>query len=849
MRYLRVRDDEPRRDLLGGKAATLALLDRAGLPVPAWFAVSAAAFAASRPAQGGLPACPHPAVADEIAQALAALCPHGETVAVRSSAQEEDGLRLSYAGQLDSLLFVPPAQVPEAVVRVWHSAFGERVLAYRRGHGLTERPDPPCVLVQRMVEADAAGVAFSADPLSGRHAVALVCAVRGVGAALVDGACDADSYEVDRAGQVLAQRLAARPGTAGETRRPVLAAAQAAAVAELARRCARLLGRPQDIEWAIAGGRLWLLQSRPITTLRAGSDPDGALAIWDDSNIAESYGGVTTPLTFSYIRRNYAHAYRELCRLAGVGSDTLAEHEDSLGRMLGLLRGRVYYNLPSWYRLLALIPAFEANRRFLDQMLGIEAAPPGELLQALGRARPPGPLGRLAAWRSAALLCLHHLTLERRTRRFQQRLASALAEPCPALEDLRADELAAYFRSLDHRLLTHWDAPLANDFFAMVFHGLLRRLVARWFAVGDHGLHNDLLCGEAGMVSVEPALRVRELAALAAAQPGFVERLCHAAPHAIAQQMPPAFAARLQDYLARFGDRCHHELKLESLSLHDDPLPLLRAVGAAARDPRPPEDRGPALRRQAEQRAQAVLGWHPLRQVVFRWVLANARALVRERENLRLARTRAFGRARRVFVEIGKRLHAAGLLDAPRDIFYLELDEVLGFIEGTASCTDLRGLAALRQAEFERHRAAAAPAGRLETRGAVHLAPLAAAAVPAPAIGAQEERQGQGCGPGIARGPVQVIRDAARARPHSGAILVAERTDPGWVMLFPLAAGLVVERGSLLSHAAIVAREMGLPAVVGLGSACQWLHDGDWVEVDGSRGRVRRIAAPTAQDN
>ena len=803
---------------LGGKGWALARARRAGLPVPDWFVLTPAAC--GTPLEGALDA------------ALAELCPGGEPVAVRSSAADEDGAERSFAGQLESYLFVPHAQVAARAADVWRSAGAERVRAYRAQRGGKAQARVPAVLVQRMIDAELAGVAFSADPVSGRRALAVVAAAPGVGAGVVSGERDADSYHVSREGRVLERRIV---GAA-----PCLSDAQAAQVADLARECARHFGRPQDVEWAIRGGRLWLLQSRPITSLAGLADPDGELAIWDSSNIAESYGGLTTPMTFSFIRRCYEHAYRELGRLGGVPEEEIRANDDAYRRMLGFVRSRVYYNLVSWYRLLALAPGFRHNRQFLDEMLGVRERPELAVLAPLHKR-----LGCAALARQGARMLGHFLALERTNGRFQRRLDAALAAPPVALADMRVDELVGYYRSLERELLVRWDAPLVNDFFAMIFHGLLRRLVARWLAPGDAGLDNHLLSGESGIVSVEPVRRVREMARAAAAAPGLAELLrTGSAWEALAglRQSPQLHQAYL-DYLARFADRCPEELKLESVPLDQDPLPLLRAVGyLAGAAPAAEEGGRTSLRRAAELRVAAALRARPLRRAAFAWVLRHARRRVRDRENLRFERTRLFGRVRAIVAELGRRLHALGLLEDPRDVYHQELEELLGFVDGTATSGDLRGLCALRKAELERHRHAGAPPRRFETRGLGQIEHgLAATARQGCAEGGGESRSGTGCCPGVVRGRARVVEAAEGARLLPGEILVAERTDPGWVMLFASAAGLVVERGSLLSHAAIVAREMALPAVVGLAGACQWLRDGDLLELDGASGLVRRV--------
>jgi pyruvate,water dikinase len=223
--------------------------------------------------------------------------------------------------------------------------------------------------------------------------------------------------------------------------------------------------------------------------------------------------------------------------------------------------------------------------------------------------------------------------------------------------------------------------------------------------------------------------------------------------------------------------------------------------------------------------------------------LRNARVRVAQRENLRFQRTLLFGRVRRIFNECGCRLHAMGVIASPRDIFHLQVEEVISYIDGTAVTSDLSALAALRKLEFESYKTLPAPAERFETRGAVYHAQTyapAKAATPLPDNN-EDERTGLGCCAGVVRGLVTVVRDPRNAQLPAGRILVAEHTDPGWIMLFPSAKGLLVERGSLLSHSAIVARELGIPAVVSIRGLTEWLRDGDEVELDGARGTVRRL--------
>ena len=860
MKYIIRFEQQEKESLMGGKARAIAQLQRAGFLIPKGFVLSPAAFEASLNYQHEeISFQQYEAIQNELATlqageavqlelliALAELCPNGELLAVRSSAGDEDGMQHSFAGQFDSFLNVTPEKVTDKIAAVWRSGFNIRSLNYRQELGLSPIPHPPAVLIQRMVNAEVSGVAFAADPVTGRRSVAVVSAVEGLATSLVSGESDADTYYIDREGCIVQRQIIAS--------QPILNDDQILALAHLVRQVSKYFQRPQDIEWAIENGQLYLLQSRPITALAQMPDPDGILNLWDNSNIAESYSGVTTPLTFSFARRAYEEVYRQFCRFMGVPTDTINLHNDTFSCMIGLIQGRVYYNLLSWYRVLALLPGFKINRRFMEQMLGLKESLPESIVSDLQAANWQNRLQD--SWRllmTVVGLIKNYFLLPRCQRKFYQRLDKAL-QPQFNLEELRTDELAAYYRHVERQLITRWDAPLINDFFAMIFYGVLRRMTEKWCRDKSLTLQNDLIGGEGGIISAEPAQRMRQMADLLAKKEDFVKLLCDESLEGIlpAIERVTEFKKQYREYLDKFGDRCLEELKLESPTLHDDPLPLLRAVGQLAQVKTTTKQNTlskiePRLRDVAELRVKRGLRSNPIRKLLFNWVLKNARHRVRDRENLRFERTRVFGRARRVFVELGKRFYALDLLNDARDIFYLEVAEILGYIEGTATCTDLKGLVGVRKAEFAKYKEMAGLSDRFETRGIVNQGLATKKNISQSPI-TDSYLQGIGCSPGLVRGAVRVISDPKqvvgkdKGEPlKPGTILVAERTDPGWILLFPAAAGLLVERGSLLSHAAIVARELGIPAIVSIPGITQWLKDGDLVELDGSTGKVCKI--------
>src|SRR5262249_17101477 len=260
-------------ETLGGKARNLLALTRAGFPVPDWFVVLPGdGHSHSKMEDQPVPARPasgKTSLASQIEIGYRQLCPEGQLVAVRSSAQEEDSEGHSFAGQLRSHLFVKSQDVVQRVLDVWESARSRHVEAYRRQSGISGASRVPAVIVQRMVHSYCSGVGFTADPVSGRRGLAVVTASHGTGSALVSGECDGETYHVDR-NKRLAGRVRARDGS------PVLTDAQIVAVAHLARRAQALFQAPQDIEWAIdSHGGLFIVQTRPITSLKDLVDPDG----------------------------------------------------------------------------------------------------------------------------------------------------------------------------------------------------------------------------------------------------------------------------------------------------------------------------------------------------------------------------------------------------------------------------------------------------------------------------------------------------------------------------------------------------------------------------------------------
>ena len=399
----------------GGKGYNLYVMSRLGLPVPPWVVLgrssfesflqssdsqadlqaALAAFAAGR--QSAAEACAAieglilaaalpPALRADVEQACQAAAGDNGMFSVRSSAADEDSAAHSFAGQLSSFLYVAGLAEAERCLRLcWASNFSERALLYRRENHLRWDGVGVAVVFQRMVDPAVAGVLFTCDPAAKDLGAYVVSAVYGVGEGLVSGALDADTFWLAAdSGALRKQALAVKteafrrersgvcrrePVAPDRQRQPCLDSAALAELHRLGRALQAHYGRPQDVEWAWADGRMALLQTRPVTT--RDENLTGFPNLWDNSNIVESYGGPTSPLSFTFALRNYRGVYIQFCELLGVPRSVIREMEHYLGNMLGCLNGRVYYNLYNWYKLVGVLPGFQHNRRFMETMMGV----------------------------------------------------------------------------------------------------------------------------------------------------------------------------------------------------------------------------------------------------------------------------------------------------------------------------------------------------------------------------------------------------------------------------------------------------------------------------------------------
>jgi len=850
---------------IGGKAKNLFSLTELKLPVPKWMVLPADYLAEVFKDLSSIEHTQDMLYAIDTyrfpAYFLKEIEAHfGDTLyfAVRSSALDEDGAKHSFAGQFESYLYVRKEDILARIKDVWRSLYAERVLAYRSANNLG-----PIfgigVIVQQMVDADASGVAFGVNPISGNRKEKLISGVFGVGEGLVSGALDADNYilvkrKLDRQVVRKKEKYVIAPGISGGTVKveiPRIHQHDQAISDEILLKLDIVLDDLrkhftafQDVEFAVKDDQLYILQTRPITTLDKAPDISGEYVVWDNSNIVESYPGVTTPLTFSFISQSYEGAYKLFCSFLGVDDRTIRRHERVFANTLGLINGRVYYNLKTWYHMLAMLPGYSLNARFMENMMGVKETfdVPKSYQLSTGE-----------AWRSilqmAVKMYRRFRTLPSKRKAFKILVDRTISKYKQMdFQHKNANELMQLYLYFERTLLQEWKAPLLNDFFAMIWFGLLQKRCEEYTRGEYPNIHNDLLCGSSDIISTQPIHRSIALATMISDVPFLKHLFIGEEPSSIwdtlnQDQRPESqqLLRQIREYLDDFGERCVGELKLETISYSQDPSKFVyvlktyveAGITSAQTSNRMEEE----VRTQAEQAMKKMLRRKPIQKWLFKKTVNRARELVSARENLRYERTRAFGVVRELFTYIGIRFYEEGILEFERDIFFLTKDEIFAYIEGRSVTHDLKSLVSVRKEEFEHFERMDTPSERIATHGVVYqsndfyskskIEPL------------EGELKGIGCCPGRVKAKVRVVRHPGEVKTMEGDILVTSSTDPGWVTLFPSASGIIVERGSLLSHSAIVSREMGIACIVGVTGLLKRLKTGDLVEMDGSTGEIK----------
>ena len=710
------------------------------------------------------------------------------SVSFRTSAALEDGATDSYAGQYQSFLDIEfnSETLHTYALACFSSMVSDTVLSYAKGRGVTEFKLGGSLIVQEMFFGDVSGVLFTENG-SGELQIAFNQSWHN---SVVEGE-DATELIVNRL-EIDTKKMP----------RQLRELCKAALVIEAK------IGRPIDIEFAYDSKILAFLQFRPVTKPMLDYTFE-----WDSTNISENYPGMTLPLTYSMIRQFYGSVYLSFFKMLGANQKDLADRAPLTHNLLGYLDGHVYYRITNWYESVKLVPG-RRNQEYFEAMLN-PVSKRGEAAKSRLDLRSMLAIGRF-------LFLL--LRSERLSQGFSKRIAKKIAfYDAINFDYINASALLQSGKKIRQEMLDEWAITILNDTRLMVFHGILKKLYEKNENPDDY---LKLLQGLNDKASIKPLEALSKLG-IVIAETIKSENLTDLKELELSPSWPTV-KAEAEQYINDFGARTPGELKLENQRLTDRLFTILELALKAATSG---IDSSPS----AEKR---IFNWPSNQSALLRpfisYVAKNTRQAIDWRERFRFNRAQTFNLSRKSFDAIGNALVAEGILAEPRDIYWLTDTEVDELVNTHAPIQDGKTIVALRKMQFEKYEQldkalAVHGTGRIAGKHQVNIEPASQ----------DGNISGKGVAPGEITAEVIVLREFDASVDVRGKILVVHYIDPGWTLLFTQAAGIVAERGNALSHAAIIAREIGIPAIVAAPNATKDLKTGDRVTINGNTGMIR----------
>lgn len=698
--------------------------------------------------------------ADEITPVRSFLLDENKKYAVRSSFGEEDGKSSSYAGQFDTILNVSKGEIKEAVSKVLNSVNKQNVKQYTDAVNANKNIDG-CVIVQEMVDAEISGVLFTANPLGILNEFVFV-----VGYGLGDNVV-ADKISTALYYYNTDDDMFYREGTDDA---PTLDKHMIKKLLNLGKQIKKILGYDSDIEFAIKNNHIFVLQARPITTIKA-SNP----IVLDNSNIVESYPGVSLPLTQDFVREIYHDIFYNLLVRITKRKDVVDGIDSHLQNMVDISNWRIYYRISNWYYVLKMLPFSNKIIPIWQNMLGVQ-----NKNVSLPNCKPIPMSVKLNVCKSFAY---YMRTAPSHMQELNERFINSYESYKNRIDvAVSIDELLDIYYEIKKDIMSDWDITLINDMYTFLNTALAGKK------------NKDKIADIKNLESMKPVHAVNELITFAQSR-GLDTK---------------EYLEMEEDYIEEFGDRCIGELKLETLTYRTNPE---------------------LLREYVEQSLKTFEGKPQIEGVsqgAARGRVQKARVGIANREISRLNRSKLFGITRAIFLKIGSVMTNEGIIETPRDVFYLHLDEL-------RKHHSMKNIVQQRKLDEQCYKTIP-PYTRLVF--ADKVINKENTMVEAHVINDTNVLSGTASSSGIVTGEVMLVDCPDVSINTTDKILVTKSTDPGWVFLIQNAKGIIAEKGSLLSHTAIISRELHKPAVVNVKDCTQILKTGDVVELNAETGKI-----------
>ena len=699
--------------------------------------------------------------------------------AVRSSCSAEDADSASFAGQFDTYLNVSADDVYLKADAIRDSF--RQAAAYSKQKDIDLSEARMNVIVQEMVASDVSGVIFTANP-SGILNESVIVAGRGLGEGVVSDRTETTSYYYNLTDKVYYY----------EGREDLLDNDTVEGLISMEEEIKKILGDYLDIEYAVKDKKIYILQARPITTLKT-DDP----LILDNSNIVESYPGISLPLTTSFVDLVYSGVFRGVCRRILKNDKELNKHSDVFLNMTGHVNGRVYYKISNWYTVLKFLPFNKKIIPVWQEMLGVR-----NKNYDMNEVKIPF-FTRAATYFN----CVHELVSAPKNMKKLNDKFMVINNDFYAnyREDMTPKELKEMFDEIKVKLFDVWDVTLVNDMYAFIYTALVKSRLRKKGKTDDE--INSLISGISDIHSMMP---IKTMLMMAYTKDNLDEE---------------HYAKMRELYINVYGDRCLEELKLESRTYRSNPELLDKMIESYRADPVKLEETYKSIMSPKDNRD------HP--KGLTGSFLKKASLGIANREISRLNRSRIYGIVRLIFDTVAKSYVRDGIIAKESDIYYLSVDEIWSLADKPEN---MQRAVSGRKEAYELYRQLPAYSRLVFADKEFNKNHLSVNSYKKTL--SDNELAGTPCSFGIAEGEAVVIKNVNDTDDIDGKILITKMTDPGWVFLLAKAKGVISEKGSLLSHTAIISRELKVPSIVGVPNLLDTVNTGDIIRMDGNTGKI-----------
>lgn len=700
--------------------------------------------------------------------------------AIRSSSNLEDGNLNSFAGQFDTYLNVKVKDINKRVKDCFNSINNSNVESYLKENNINKEDLKMDVIIQKMVNSDLSGVLFTVNPKGILNEVVITVGI-GLGSGVVEDKVDTTTYYYNTTDDIYYY----------EGKKDLLSKDQIKELITTQNKIKEVFGDYLDIEFAFENNELFILQTRPITTI-----DDSNLLILDNSNIVESYPGVSLPLTVSFVKFVYTGVFKGVAYRVLKNKKILEKYDSNLNNMVGASNGRLYYKISNWYTIIKFLPMSNKIIPVWQEMLGVKN-------KSYNNEKIEIPFfSKIKTYFN----CIYEIT---HVTKNMDILNNKFLEINKYFydhynEDMSILEIIKLYNKIKEDVLSIWDITLVNDMYSFIYTGLLKHRFKKKNLSGN--LANQYISGISNIESLKP---IKSLITIAYNKDKISNE---------------EYEKELDKYIELFGDRSLEELKLESETFRTNRNLLKNKINEYCSD----KDKLTELYENINKDKTPI---NIKEDFITKFIVKRAMTGIKNREISRLNRSRIYGMVRSMFLTIAKRLKEENLINEINDIYYLEIEEIFYYKK-----YDLKKLIETRKNnysifnelpnysrlifignEFDKyHKSVNKVEKSISKNGLIGIP----------------------CSSGIVEGYALVVETIKNIKNVKDKILITKMTDPGWVFLLATCKGVISEKGSLLSHTAIISREIKVPSIVGVDDVTNIIKTNDYIRMNANTGEI-----------